>query len=421
MKRYLAKNKLYILIFISSIILILIAGIFVPKILALMHQQQGGRLMSAMMKSNDRFGYSSLACDRRILIPEDKIHIRKSITHFKSSQNYDKGLSHAYFLMGQAYCLLGEYENAIQSYLMYTELRPENPLGFVELGFAYDHLGNRDTALMMWSDAGLSSNHFYEVGDQYLDTQNYDEALIWYEIAAQHDSDWVTYWQKSAYLYKEQELWEEVIVAYQNALEINPTNGDIWYELGQTYEVIGDWESALNIYQEGLHVGSGPVGFSDFYFRIGFIFQHLVSPPDLKSAWEAYELALEFNNYATSSSQKATTYHQRGQILASKGIYEEAILEFQKSLQIIPNYYWSNFQLAKVYNLMGENDKAIEFANQAIVINPDIKNVYRLLGDIFVTEGNVIEAKRMYRKVLEIDPNDEGIQEILETLNSRTP
>jgi hypothetical protein len=129
---------------ISLAIIIGSIGVFactvwaIPRALSLYYQEQGGRLLNLAFSIAGNSQSSPFACN---LPPVDDPTVRSRLTLalqvLKRAIHYNPGASQAYLLLGRTECLLGEPKSAVETYLTYTRLRPENPLGHVELGFAY--------------------------------------------------------------------------------------------------------------------------------------------------------------------------------------------------------------------------------------------------------------------------------------------
>jgi Flp pilus assembly protein TadD len=207
-----------------------------------------------------------------------------------------------YLLLGRTHCITGNSDQAITSYTAYTELRPHNPLGYIELGFAYERLcttGVSATGLSWepgkgaylcpnpfvekqmvdaWKKGGVVSQNFWANGSHKLQGGNYSEAGIWfiraealgmsyrsdhwYQIyiymknTGSTDQAWIaleeaTYqdnftkpeWRLEAWLAQgsimlDQQRHEEAIAAFEKALEANETL-QLKYRFAEVYRLLG--------------------------------------------------------------------------------------------------------------------------------------------------------------------------------------
>lgn len=121
--------------------------------------------------------------------------------------------AHSYLLLGQLYCLNNQPEQAINALYTYTDLRPENPLGYLEMGFAqfklctYDEQQEngatvlspskgdlslcRDKSLLekigtSWMSIGIKPEHFINSAHESFDLQNFADTTLWYRRALKY-------------------------------------------------------------------------------------------------------------------------------------------------------------------------------------------------------------------------------------------
>ena len=121
-----------------GLLTIVIAGIIlIPRGLSIYYQSRGGQHIDYVMRSVE--GIQELVCEP---LPESNQaaieEVETGIENLHRAVRFNRHNSQAYYHLGKAYCLLGEPDDALKSYQQYTELRPDNPLGYIGLGFAYD-------------------------------------------------------------------------------------------------------------------------------------------------------------------------------------------------------------------------------------------------------------------------------------------
>ncbi len=182
-----------------------------PFSVALYHQARGEQILTPLLvvaAGEDRSG--AYACELSPL-PEGGMRglAKQARGHLERALDYQASLPRAYLLLGRVNCLLGNYQHAIRAYVAYSALRPDNPLGHLELGFAYEagclsedakeaevvYLGSencKDPAMSKvvvgeWKRAGITKQHFLRRGSLERKDGNYDEAGIWYQRAMMYD------------------------------------------------------------------------------------------------------------------------------------------------------------------------------------------------------------------------------------------
>ncbi|MDY7042581.1 MAG: tetratricopeptide repeat protein [Chloroflexota bacterium] len=67
-------------------------------------------------------------------------HLQSAIGHLQSAIQWDVGNAHAHRLLGRVYLTQGDLLTAAETLTRFTELRPDNPLGHIELAEVYEAL-----------------------------------------------------------------------------------------------------------------------------------------------------------------------------------------------------------------------------------------------------------------------------------------
>jgi len=94
-----------------------------------------------------------------------------------------------------------------------------------------------------------------------------------------------------------------------------------------------------------------------------------------------------------------------GLALLKKGQAHEAIEQFQKAVEIYPNYTVAQNNLGNTLAHIGQLDAAIAQYQKALEINPTDAGGHFNLGVAFSQKGRLDEAIAQYEKALEINPN----------------
>ena len=170
------------------------------------------------------------------------------------------------------------------------------------------------------------------------------------------DNDYKSYF-KIAELLKELGKKDEAIEMLDNLLKNKPDCYEASILLGELLCEKERFKEAANVYQEALKYA--PYDF-DLYYSLGIVYTRL---SDFQLAKEMYEKAAEINHRLFAAN------YNLGLIALMQQDLEGAEKYFQESLyeELEP---WAYYQLAKVYILKGEKDKAINFLNKAIELAP---------------------------------------------------
>jgi len=89
-----------------------------------------------------------------------------------------------------------------------------------------------------------------------------------------------------------------------------------------------------------------------------------------------------------------------------KGMYDEAVAELKKALEINPNDAHAHYNLGVAYSNKGMYDEEIAEYKKALEINPNYANAHCNLGAAYVEKGMYDEAIAEHKRAIEINPND---------------
>jgi len=147
-------RKHRILLFALSLLAILVTGGWLtPRLAGLIYGSQAGRLLSRALEGEifpatgslaaqqpvNRASFDPIPCSIPPLSSTSDLNlVQQAVLDLQRAVKLSPSASHSYLLLGRAYCLEGEPEKAIKNLQIYTRLRTKNPLGHIELGFAYE-------------------------------------------------------------------------------------------------------------------------------------------------------------------------------------------------------------------------------------------------------------------------------------------
>ena len=94
-----------------------------------------------------------------------------------------------------------------------------------------------------------------------------------------------------------------------------------------------------------------------------------------------------------------------GESLARKGKIDEAIVEFERAIEMRPNYVDAYTNLGAAYGQRGMLDQSISASKKAVELDPHNAKAYYNLGNAFGKRGNYEEAFAAFFKAIELDPS----------------
>ena len=109
---------------------------------------------------------------------------------------------------------------------------------------------------------------------------------------------------------------------------------------------------------------------------------------------------------AKTSPSSHQNYNNLGDMYARYGDYQKAIEEFQKAIELKPNYGDAYHNLANVYHLMNRDDLAQENYEKALSFNPNLWQSYQNLAAIYFIQEKFDLAKEFMEKAIKINPEN---------------
>ena len=153
-----------------------------------------------------------------------------------------------------------------------------------------------------------------------------------------------------------------------------------YYDKGIDYGLAGEFEEAQQEFKNALEV--------DPFYR------------PAKECLELVEDALK-----QRIKVETALYLFKGIAYFNKGMYDEAIAECKKAIEINPNLAMAHNNLGLVYHEKGMYDEEIAEYKKAIEINPNLAMAHNNLGLAYRMKGMYDKAIAEYKKAIEINPN----------------
>jgi protein O-mannosyl-transferase len=109
---------------------------------------------------------------------------------------------------------------------------------------------------------------------------------------------------------------------------------------------------------------------------------------------------------AKNSPSSQSTHNNMGDVYARRKDYQNAILEFKKSIEINPKYADAWHNLALSYQSIGQKEEAIKTYQKAIELNPKLWQSMENLTLLYFDQNRLDEAEAMIQKLIELKPDN---------------
>ena len=117
------------------------------------------------------------------------------------------------------------------------------------------------------------------------------------------------------------------------------------------------------------------------------------------------EAIIHFQKVLQINPDNTDALYNLGNVLLQKGKVDEAIAQYQKELQINSDHAKPHYSLGNALLQKGKVDEAMEHYQQALQITPDNAEVHNNLGIALLQKGRVDAAIAHFQKVLQIKPD----------------
>lgn len=248
------------------------------------------------------------------------------------------------------------------------------------------------------------------LGYVYNETGLYKEALEIFsklEDTALHEYLSQSY-SGMAYAYEHLGNTEKAIEYYKKTLSETNEAGS-FFEIGRLYFGKGDRDNALKYFAKTLEKDRS---FAPVYPFIISVYRDLGKTGKVRDLEKAY---------AEVSAKKATTeLFNKGLDAYFAGRFDEALIEFGKSIEINPLDAESYSNMGYIYYDMGDMSNAFVYQQKAIQINPNLANAHFGIAMIYKRQRDFQSTKRHLEEYLRIEPEgyySRRAQEEIKALN----
>lgn len=107
----------------------------------------------------------------------------------------------------------------------------------------------------------------------------------------------------------------------------------------------------------------------------------------------------------SSDWEFAESYFAKGNQLYQQGKLQDAIVSFQKCLELDSSYLPARFNLGVILGNLGQYSEAIEQLEQVIQAEARHAEAYNSLGFVYYQQRNLEEAVKYYRQAIAVAPN----------------
>lgn len=215
---------------------------------------QGEKAIVYLNKHIDREPFSEVAwhqLGRQYALLEKH---NESLQAFDYALLIDDQFIGAYLEKAQVLEEVGRYREAIENYLITTELDDPSAFAFFRIGKNFEKLKNSNAA----SEYYLKSNEqdpfldkpLVALANLYFEKEEYNKTLFYLNMLIEIDDENPEYWRLYALSNLKISFFNEAANAFRKCIELGGNNLETYMELADTYYYIGDLKESIKILLE---------------------------------------------------------------------------------------------------------------------------------------------------------------------------
>ena len=338
------------------------------------------------------------------------------------------------YILGNILKDRGQIDQAILSYREALRITPNEPEFHVLIGVLLSKKGEKFKAFDHFSKAVLLKPDYFDaqcsLAASFFDKGNTESAIKHYlhALKLEPGSEEAMINLGNAYLASDQT--DKAKLYYNKVFPLNIHAEKAYYHLavvaekmGDTTDAIKNYRLALNIEPEYLEahnnlaiifINKGQIHNGLYHFK-----EALRINPDYKNAQENLatisnspvikKVKSNISKLKTAIGKSPNNYtliYKLGMMYFQSGEYRKAIIEFQKSLKIKPDFMMALDNMATLYVLTMEYNSAIAQFDKMLLLQPENNTIYYNKSCVYAKLGKKEKAIQFLKKAIEKGFND---------------
>ena len=337
--------------------------------------------------------------------------------HYEAAQTYHKAgnfpaaeaefkiiLAESYLRLGRVYAAQAKHQQAADTLMFATSIRPDSTDGLVELSIAYFHTSQFPKAIdplkrAIAADPRSAAAH-HMLGKTYFMMGDFDKAVSELETALKlspgdYDAEYTLglAFLKRKDLPRAKELYGQMVQRLGNRPALRVLVGRAYRETGFLPESIEEFKAAIALDPH----------FPRVHYYLGLTYLYKDGAARIPDAMEEFKVELAAN----PEEYFANFYLGILYIMDRK--WDEAIALLEKAARKQPNNPDPYFHLGQAYQGAGKHQQAIEVLQKTIALNPKLDhNDYQVttahyrLGQSLIKAGRTAEGEKELQRSAEL-------------------
>lgn len=314
-------------------------------------------------------------------------------------------------IISKIYFILGNSKKSKEQLINLTDKCPNSYKGHKMLAEMYEKEGGIRKAVDEYIKVIEIKNDAYDieykVATLLTDLKRKDEAAQVLNNILSRKPEYLEATNLLGEILCEQQKYKEAISVYAGALKYNPNNYDLYYNLGLVYTMLNDFQSAKECYDKAAEINHE---LYNGYYCIGKI----------SLLYRDIELAEEYFAKALMGELEADAYYELAKIYMLKNEKDKAITFVNKAIELDGKYVdivkdEPIFLIVRQYinlpiNVLEETKKDVKLNPKELMALEHLEETYELTKSLSINEfkRSFLEKKKMQE--IEIENKEQGRQ-----------
>jgi tetratricopeptide (TPR) repeat protein len=196
---------------------------------------------------------------------------------------------------------------------------------------------------------------------------------------------------------------DKAIKRYYKQSKLQPNSPKIHTDLGNLYARKGKWQYAIACYYKAIELNPK---YANAHLNLARIFLRIGKQQEFI---KAMQLALALKPKIGSAMDR----FYLGNALADQGQQQQAISFYHQAILLNPRFIQTYHRLSEILSKQKQHQEAIKFLEQGIHYNPNDPESFYFLGQQWEILENWGSTVKMYSKVLQLEPQYPGASQKL--------
>ena len=320
----------------------------------------------------------------------------KAIEALEQAISQDADLVDAHYNLGYAYVEQGVHDKAIPHLERAIAIAPHLKRAHYNLARAYRESGNLEAATNAVTEtlrldanyqpahelAGTIKQAHYNSGITHLNNERYSEAINAFQNAITLDPDFVVAHYNLGLAYLKMETYSRAVSSLEKTIVLDPNHKAAYHALALAYLGQQELGKARDAAREALKIDAN---YQPARSLLEAVDPSYTPPPD-PSATEVQDTTPPEPEHPVDPQPDAKSrqemHHELGIAYVDAKMFTEAIAEFQKAIDLDPDFAEAHVGLGTVYFEMEQLDDAERAVTEALRIDANADAARQLLEDI---------------------------------------